>query len=238
MINTGRLLTHEKAYIYWLISHFANTILLISIFFILRFDNVYAQNNEISYNEYGFTLTVPNNYEYLKSPSPTVPVIIKAQNSSYPEFNIVVETEKSSAPVEISKNDWAKKVKEEYALVGITKIEVEKSYNRTLPLNVEMVTVEITYQLGDDELSSIVGRIRTTNNDLIITYKDNSNIFESRRDEFDKIIAGLKVLQPLPTTKDESSILSFLGPIVLLILAWKLSRKKRTPKTSAHSKSS
>ncbi len=91
------------------------------MFIVLPISIGFAENKVFSNKFLNFKITVPNGYQILNSGSSNIPLLIRANNVDFPEFNIVLGNYNS-----IQKNSaWDKVVKEDYNNVGIPDVEKE-----------------------------------------------------------------------------------------------------------------
>lgn len=196
--------------------------LVFSLFFILPSSILYAQDNTIPVSGPGYTINVPSGYKVDKNVSPSNIIVLSPENSDYPNFNIVVNLKRGTHLDRISESAWPKVVKEDYRLVGISRILVSGTKTIFLEDGSKVVIAEIEYDLNSTNIKSIVGLTQDKDYNFIITYKDLATEFEKRSSEFDRIISGLKISNPLllPSTKSESNINFYYiaGACLFLIL--------------------
>ncbi|MDZ4784601.1 MAG: hypothetical protein SGJ02_00860 [bacterium] len=182
------------------------------MFIVLPISIGFAENKVFSNKFLNFKITVPNGYQILNSGSSNIPLLIRANNVDFPEFNIVLGNYNS-----IQKNSaWDKVVKEDYNNVGIPDVEIERTESLKID-SVEVPSVEIRYTLAGISYRAIVTRIETPNAQLILTYKDLADKFSGRKNEFNIIIDRF-TFSKSEKIEDSKSYLTLISLTVLGIL--------------------
>jgi len=181
---------------------------------------LHAQTNEIK-NAYftdknsGLRLPIPDGFRLGKATDPNIIAILSPKNEFFPQLNII-RAEINSARLPNSATDWATIVKDDYAKVGITKIEIVSTEEIKVSGKSKAFKCEVRYMSSDQEVSSYVILVPEKNISLVVTYKDLSVLFQERLFFFNAVWKEIQVPDNSETYKKTGTNFTLIVCLILL----------------------
>ncbi|MCB9029639.1 MAG: hypothetical protein H6619_01195 [Deltaproteobacteria bacterium] len=179
--------------------------------------------------KYDFTVELPENFMLSQDPIPEVAVIVQKIPDKFPIFNVIPQAK--SMPIRtISQEAWAEKVLADYKKAGITGAEILSTEMVKTKIG-DLLTANVKYLLGDNDLIASVSLVSTKNKHFILTYMDKFEDYDQQLDYRKNFLNSFTVpgqisyeeAKKWPSWAYAFLILGILG----LVLFMHVQRKKR-----------
>ncbi len=140
------------------------------------------------------SIEVPREFEIVPSAEQFVEVVLGARAGGYPSFNIIVLPPDRTVPADAAA--FAKRTLDSYSKVGISG---EKAEAGTVKLaGRDTFFMVIDYSRNGTEIRSHVASVFLPDKEIVFTFIDAAENYESSRPLLEKILSSVSLTDPLP----------------------------------------
>lgn len=196
-------------------------------------DSTLGETSYFTVKNSGLEVPILDEFVLVESKNREVMGIFRLPDAILPEINIVRIPKIKRA---LSADSWAKRVKDDYANVGITSVVIINSASKNVS-GASFPVTEILYERSQMRYQSYVAYVSTPSEGFVITFKDTEDSFNQNRAKFDSVLSGIKFPNSPTQQKCETTYLVWIGVSIIIVLSGYLFFKRSTLKPqngSAH----
>ncbi len=190
-------------------------------------------NTDFRVKNIGLKLPIPDNLTIKNGNSPEVIAIISPKNGDFPEINLIrTRIYPSNTPAD----RWAPVVLADYHKIGLSDALLIGSHSVHINRGtLEIPVAELTYSRAGAQWQTLVGWIKHSLFDIVITAKSPQPEFESLREEMNRVLESIEVepsqlREQYTNTRTESywkRVLMIASLIAAAFTTWIFRNKKR-----------
>jgi len=166
---------------------------------------------------FNFRLSIPAQFESLKTTQPSAPLLLKFRDSDYPTFNIVVMPGRFDATIAADPKKQLEAIIESYKQVGIMNAAGLSSERISRP-DFEFFRAKLQYQNQAQDFTSDVSLIPGDQVHYVLTFIDRANDYPKHSVLADSLLASFALIKAPSTEVKLDKGIPKLYPLMMALL--------------------